>query len=78
MRLRNNTILPNLKRKAMAPVLYQRIDDDNSRVGTKWFKFQRIWFQYTLKPVEGVLIFEDGAKRFISNSWYLDEEIERL
>ena len=80
MRLRNNTILPNLKRKAMAPVLYQHIDENNVRIGTKWFKYSRRLIGYGKNAYwqTGVTIFEDGANRFISNSWYLDEEIERL
>jgi len=66
----------------MAPVLYERIDSNNVRIGTKWFKFERsknfpFYYSWATRSA-GVTIFEDGAKRFISNSWYLDEEIERL
>jgi len=76
MRLRNNTILPNLKRKAMTPVIYERIDSNNVRIGTKWLKFTKKWtyggpeIAHHFDNISGVTIFEDGAKRFISNSWY--------
>jgi len=65
----------------MAPVLYERIDENNVRIGTKWFKNVRLcaWPIFRNPTYhEGVVIYYDGAKRFISNSWYLDEEIERL
>jgi len=35
----NNTITLNLKRKSLPPVLYERIDSNNVRIGTKWFQF---------------------------------------
>jgi len=68
----------------MAPVLYERIDENNVRIGTKWFKFERpiiTWpkSESTIKiSPSGVTIFEDGAKRFISNSFYDDIDIENL
>ena len=77
MRLVNQTITTGLKRKELPPVAYERIDENNVRIGTKWFKCH-LRNQNTLRP-QGVTIYHDpGTKQFISNSWYENEEIERL
>ena len=82
MRLRNETITLGLKRKALKPVLYERIDEKNVRIGTRWFKFTKniIWEPGVLKfsGINGVTIYGEGFKRFIANSWYSDEEIARM
>lgn len=68
----------------MAPVLYEHIDSNNVRIGTKWFKHEKKYFHnmdmnLTVDRIDGVLIFHDPfCKQFISNNWYLDEEIGRL
>jgi len=64
----------------MAPVLYERIDENNVRIGTKWFKFRREvlqntnWFQEHAPKVLipfGVTIYHDSnAKQFNPNDWY--------
>lgn len=70
MLLRNETITLWLKRKALPPVAYERIDGNNVRIGTTWFCLRR--GLSILDPMNpGVMIFyERGCKRFISNSWY--------
>jgi len=74
MRLRNNTITLGLKRKSLPPVIYKLIEgfnEFNVRMGTKWFKPRAHWdWPHTKDITFGVLIHQDGAKRFISNSWY--------
>jgi len=68
----------------MDPVLYERIDSNNVRIGTKWFKFHRALghvsksFLISTPIIHGVTIFEDGAKRFIANSWYEDINTDNL
>jgi len=80
MRLRNERITLGLKRKTLKPVLYERIDSNNVRIVTLWMKWYYAFIRINGSPsiLGGVTIYHDGAKQFISNSWYLDEEIESL
>jgi len=70
MRLRNESITLNLKRKSLPPVLYEVIGNGNVRISTTWFSLRR--GLSILDPMNpGVMIFTDSnSKRFISNSWY--------
>jgi len=53
----------------MTPVIYERIDSNNVRIGTKWFCYRRgIDILNPMKP--GVMIFDGQDKRFVSNDWY--------
>jgi len=74
MRLRHQLLTLNLKRKSLPPVLYERIDSNNVRIGTKWFKFETAklfpWYYSWAERPAGVTIHYDSSKRFISNSWY--------
>jgi len=67
MRLRNDLLTLNLKRKSLPPVLYERINEYNVRVGTVWIMNIRRW---STNLPQGTLIYHDNVKRFISNSWY--------
>ena len=76
MRLRNETITLGLKRKALSPVLYERIDEKNARIGNKWFKYsieQVGWHMVNLHPIvrqqAGVVIYHGKIRQFQSNSW---------
>jgi hypothetical protein len=54
------------------PVAYERIDSNNVRIGTKWYKFtQRVhWVRGVMQIISGVTIYDGNVKRFIANSWY--------
>lgn len=72
IRLRNETITIGLKRKPINPVLYERVDESNVRIGTKWFKFEReqvmmwpnampLWNLPVDKPIERRPIKQAGV-----------------
>ncbi len=80
MRLRNETITLGLKRKPINPVLYERIDENNVRIGTKWFK-RTINLNITGGNIfknDGVTIYHGKIKQFIANSWYSDINTDEL
>jgi hypothetical protein len=78
MRLRDEVFTFGLKRKKIKPVIYQRIDNTNVRIGIVWFCLRR--GQIILDPMApGVMIhYDQHTRRFIANSWYSDINTDEL